>query len=885
MMEGRSAGSGGVVVLDGSDVAVVAASVTTLTELSRLLRQLRRREARSREGAELTYRELAARMNCSVTTIGEYLTGVRLAPTDRFDVLVQVLGATQAELHAFATARDRVADAQYRAGTGPMDGPPVPRELPAGDSMFLARESELAGLDELLAADDAAPAKVAVVSGMAGVGKTALAVEWARRVSDRFPDGQLFVNLRGYDPEEPVDSGAALAAFLRSLGMDSAAVPADLDERAARFRSLVAERRVLVLLDNASSAEQVRPLLPGARSCAVVVTSRDDLAGLVASPGAGRLDLGPLTLGGAEALLRKSIGERAAADPLATAALAQRCGRLPLALRIAAELVTGRAGTGLAALVAELADADVGRDEAPSQLQLFDTTGDSRTSVRSVFSWSLRGLPAEVSRAFVLLGLHPGGDIDGHAVAALVGVGVADAQSLVRPLMRAHLVDQDGADRYAMHDLLRAYAAEQALVRLTPDERRAGLTRLFDYYRQVSEAASSVRYPGSGGSRHSGTPAAAPELADPQRARAWLDAERSNLVAVCRYAASRGWFGHTIALSVALWPYLDQGYNHEALAVHTSAADAARAGGGDPATCGRVLTHLGLTYWRLGRPADALAQLQEALSRHREVGNREGIGRTLAALGIVYDTLGRYATALECNDHGLANARELGDRFAEARHLINLGHGHLRLEQYESAEDYYEQAGSIGEHLDDPRIRAVVDHGLGIAYHGLGRYEEALELLQRALEFYREFGEQSREIRVLEAIAGLYQRLGRLGEAFSNLDEALALSRRLDDEAGRVVVLNTWGETFSASGDFALAGDRHREALRLARRIGDRLQQARALDGLGDGHHGAGDLAIALGHWQRAQIAYSELGHPAAARIRAKIEDARARRGPPTTGV
>jgi tetratricopeptide (TPR) repeat protein len=872
-----------VVVSDGSDVAVVAASVTSLPELSRLLQRLRRREARARRGSELTYRELATRMNCSLTTVGEYLTGVRLAPTSRFDVLVQALGASESELGALATAWDRVADALQQADKGAMDRPPVPRELPARDSCLVARELELAELDSLLAAEiESSTMVISVVSGMAGVGKTALAVEWAHRVADRFPDGQLFVNLRGYDQDEPVDAGAALAGFLRSLGVAGPAIPADPDERAARFRSLIAERRMLVLLDNASTAEQVRALLPGTRSCAVVVTSRDDLAGLGANPGARRLDLEPLTDDGAEALLRASIGARTQEDPLATAALAQRCGRLPLALRIAAELATGRAGTDLAALVAELADADLDGDEASARLDLLDTTGDSRTSVRSVFSWSLRDLPAEVSRAFVLLGLHPGGDIDGHAAAALVGRGVADTRSLLRRLVRAHLVDRHGADRFSMHDLLRAYAAEQALIRSTPQERHAALTRLFDYYRQVAEVAGSIGFSDSGKPGSSGM-AAAPELSGPRQARAWLDGDRSNLVAVCRHAARHGWPAHSIALSVALWPYLDQGYNHEALAVHASAAEAARAGGGDPADHGSVLTHLGITYWRLGRQADALAQLQEALARHREVDNREGMGRTLAALGMVYDTLGRYAKSLECNDRGLANARALADRFAEARHLINLGHGHLRLEQYEQAEDCYRQARRIGEQLDMPRIRTIADHGLGVASDGMGRYDEALAHLLRVLDFYREFGEMAREIRVLEAIAGVYQRLERFGEAFSHLDRALDLSRRLDDEAGQIMALNTLGETLLACKDFSLARDRSGEALSLACRAGDRLQRARALDGLGDGHRGAGDFATALGHWHQAHTAYTELGHPAAARVSLKIEDALARQQ--TSGV
>ncbi len=872
---------GDVVVPDEPDVVAVARSISTLPELSRLLRRLRRREARARPGGELTYRELSTRMHCSVTTIGEYLTGVRLPPANRFDVLAQALGATPAEMGALSTAWDRVADGQRRAEAGSSPEPPVPRELPASDSGLVGRESELAALHGLLAVDDESPATViAIVSGMAGVGKTALALECARQVSDRFPDGQLFVNLRGYDPDEPVDPGDALAAFLRSLGVADTAIPANLDERAARFRSLVAQRRMLVLIDNARTAEQVRPLLPGTRSSRVVVTSRDELAGLVTSPGARRLDLAPLTLRSAEDLLRTGIGKRAEDDPLATTALAQRCGRLPLALRIAVDLVTGRSGTSLAALVSDLADAEREGEEAGPRLELFDGSGDARTSVRSVFSWSLQALPAQVGRAFMLLGLHPGGDVDATAAAALVGVGRADVRALIGQLIRAHLVDPAGPDSYAMHDLLRAYAAEQAIIRLTPDDRRAALTRLFEYYRRAAEAASSIAYPAAG-SRRPDTPDL-PELADRQGARAWLDANRANLVAACRYAARHGWPEQSIALSIALWLYLDHGHDSAALVVHTSAADAVRAGGGDRADHGSVLTNLGRAYWRLGRPADALAPLQEALRRHENAGNREGISRTLGALGLVYDTLGHYDRSIECNDRGLAHARQSGDQFAQVRHLINLGHSRLRLEQYEQAQECYRLARHIGEQLDMPRGRVIADHGLGVAARGMGRYDEALErLYDEALErLYdvlardREFGDGAREIQVLDSIAEVYRRLKRFDDAVAHLEDALARSHRFDVGLGRMAVFNTLGETMRDSEDFAAALSWHGEALTLARQIGDRFQQARALEGLGDGHQGAGDLCAALDHWRQAHRGYTELGHPAADRVWAKIDDA-----------
>lgn len=319
--------------------------------------------------------------------IGGYLAGQVLPPTDRFDTLVRLLGATPAEQGALATARDRVADARRHAKT-----PVVPRQLPLDGAGFTGREPQLAELS------DVAGGTVVLLVGTAGVGKTALAVRWAHRAADRFPDGQLHADLRGYDPRRPVPPADALAGFLRALGVDGADVPRGVAERAALYRSLVAGRRLLVLLDNASGADQVRPLLPGAASCLAVVTSRDDLAGLVVREGAHRIRLDPLGRTEAARLLRALLGDRVDTEPAAAAALARRCAGLPLALRIAAEFAAGHDGLRLRDVVADL-------DGAASALDRLDT-GDPRSAVRAVFSWSHRHLAPPARRLFALLGLH-----------------------------------------------------------------------------------------------------------------------------------------------------------------------------------------------------------------------------------------------------------------------------------------------------------------------------------------------------------------------------------------------------------------------------------------------------------------------------------------------
>jgi len=360
---------------------------------------------------------------------------------------------------------------------------PAPRELPPDVLPFTGRADHIAELDRLVAAAGGrSPAvTIATVWGTAGVGKTALAVHWSHRVADRFPDGHLYIDLRGYDPGMPVPPGEALAAFLRALGVPSAEIPRRAAERAARYRSLLAGRRVLVVLDNARSAEQVRPLLPGTPSCFVLVTSRDSLAGLVARHGARRIGLDRLSRVEAAGLMRTLLVARDGDEPWAIDALVQRCAQLPLALRVAAELAAVQTRPTLGDLVRELADG--GRC-----LDLFDAGADPGTSVRAVFSWSYRHLPAAAARAFRLLGLYRGRALDVTAVAALLGVDFPDALRLSDVLTQAHLLERDQRGRFAMHHLLRAYAAGLARQEDGEPERRQALRRLADHHRAVDPA-------------------------------------------------------------------------------------------------------------------------------------------------------------------------------------------------------------------------------------------------------------------------------------------------------------------------------------------------------------------------------------------------------------
>ena len=360
----------------------------------------------------------------------------------------------------------------------------VPRQLPGMAADFTGRAAELAALDSMLEqAGGQQPGTVVIsaIGGTAGVGKTALAVRWAHQAARRFPGGQLYANLRGYDPAQPMAAAGVLGGFLRAFGVTGKDIPAEEEERAALYRSLLAGRRVLVVLDNARSVEQVRPLLPGGSACAVVVTSRDSLAGLVGRDGATRLDLDLLPSADAVRLLRTLIGRRAGADPDATARLAAQCCRLPLALRVAAELAIARPALSLADLTEELAD--------QQRLDLLDAAGDPRTAVRAVFSWSYNSLDPGVARVFRLAGLHPGPDLEPYAAAALAGTTVDHARRVLGMLARANLICCAGPGRYSMHDLLRAYARELAAVQDGDDGQHAALTQLFDHYIQTAAAA------------------------------------------------------------------------------------------------------------------------------------------------------------------------------------------------------------------------------------------------------------------------------------------------------------------------------------------------------------------------------------------------------------
>jgi len=699
--------------------------------------------------------------------------------------------------------------------TGARAAAPVPRELPADVSAFTGRAAELAELDRLLglsattagpglgraglapdgsrlapdcaglAPDGSGPAPAAVisaVSGTGGVGKTALAVHWAHRAAERFPDGQLHVNLRGYDPAGPVTAADALGGFLRALGVPGPDIPPGEDQRAARYRSLLAGQRMLIVLDNASSVEQVRPLLPGTPGCAALVTSRDALAGLVARNGAARLDLDLLPMDEAVALLTELIGEPTRADPDATAALARQCVRLPLALRVAAELAATRPAVPLADLVADLAGQQ-------RRLDLLDAAGDPRTAVRAVFSWSYQQLSAETAQMFRLLGLHPGPDISVPAAASLAAMAEANARRLLRELARAHLITEHVPGRYACHDLLRAYAAEQACHTDSDTDRREATGRLLDHYLHTAASAAFLLMPTK--QPITLTPprpgVAAGQLADHRQALAWFEAEHQVLLAALTLAAESGLDTHAWQLPWAMTNFLQPRGHWQEWAATQRTALAAATRLRDTAAQALSCRLLGIACTDLGDHDQARGHFARSLTLYQRLGNRVGEAKVHQNLGVLADGQGRYADALGHAEQALRLYKAIGDKVNEAEALNDVGWGHGLLGDYQQARSFGRLALALSAEVGHRRAEGHAWDSVGYAEHHLGNLAEAAACYQRALSLSREAGDRFDEAEALTHLADTRHAAGELAQAREAWQQALAIFEDLQHpDAGEV---------------------------------------------------------------------------------------------------
>jgi DNA-binding SARP family transcriptional activator/tetratricopeptide (TPR) repeat protein len=651
--------------------------------------------------------------------------------------------------------------------------PSVPRQLPAAVRHFAGRAGALKALAGLAAeAGAAGPAVViSAIDGTAGIGKTALAVHFAHQVAGQFPDGQLYVNLRGFDPAAPpLAPGEAIRIVLDALAVPAAQVPTGLDAQAGLYRSLLAGRRLLVLLDNARDADQVRPLLPASPGCLVIVTSRRQLTSLVAAEDAYPLTLDLLT--GAEALelLTRRLGpERIAADPRAVDELTGLCAHLPLALSIAAARAASQASLPLASLAAELRD-------AAGRLDALDA-GSPAADVRAVFSWSYRQLDATAARVFRLLGLHPGPDISTPAAASMAALPPRDARAALAELTRANLVTGQADGRFTCHDLLRAYAAERALADDGEAGRHAAIGRMLDHYLHTAYSAAMLLHSwGNPAVPPRRQPGVEPErLASASEAVAWFEAERPVLMAATARALEAGFGTHAWQIPWAMARFLDmRGYSTDWVTSEQTALAAAQRLGDRAAEAGAHL-RLGSARSVVGADQDAHAELERALSIYTELGDLPGQAYAHDSLTMFCQFQGHDAEALGHARQALALFTAAGDRTGQAHALNAVGWLHAKLGDHRRALGYCEQALDLLPGLGYRQLEAATWDSLGYAHHHLGDHTESEACYRRALEVFLEIGDRLGEAVTLDHIGDGHRAGGRPQEARAAWEEALAI--------------------------------------------------------------------------------------------------------------
>ncbi|HEY3956621.1 MAG TPA: BTAD domain-containing putative transcriptional regulator [Streptosporangiaceae bacterium] len=821
-------------------------------------------------------------------------------------VLVEELGSEPGpglrELHQRILTGDPALNEAPPQSAGPADRAAAACTLPRDSASFTGRSAELARVTT--AANGAGTVvRIQAIGGMAGVGKTAFAVHAAHRLTQQFPDGQLFVPLHGHTPgHHPADPAEALSGLLVTVGFPAARIPPGLAERAGLWRDYLAGKRVLLVLDDAVGSDQVEPLLPGTAGSLVLVTSRRHLTALADAQVIG-LDVLPAREAAALLVRLAARPGLLPGDP-AVAEVCELCGHLPLAIGMLARQLRHHPAWTLAALAAELAST---RD----RLELMTA---ENLSVAAAFDLSYADLDPDHRRLFRRLGLHPGSDIDGYAAAVLDGCSLAAARHGLQLLYEHHLLTESGARRYRLHDLLREHAHACALREETPPGREAAARRLLDYYiaaASLAEKRLARQTRPAAGLVWSAPEAAVPDLSDGAKALAWARTERANLLACLDLASVRGDDLRVVALTAALAaPLRLDGSWADVAARHLTAARAARRCGdrlgqanairelgvahrlaGDCPRAAQVIEHalgisrgigdrlgqanalreLGVVWQGIDHPR-ATAVLAEALEHYRALGDRLGQANALLSLGVVHRLTGNYADSARGLEQALRFYRELDDPLGQTTTLINLGMARQLIGDYPGSAEVLEEALGISRDLGERLNQASALANLGALRRSTGDYPGSLRALEEALRLFREFRERLGQANVLLELAKLWRETGGRQAARRALAEALRLYQDLGDRGSEAEALNEIGTLHRLGGDLALAEACHREALELAQAVDASWDEAYALAGLGRCALAAGRAADAEVGLRQAHQVFQRIGAAEAADVAAELD-------------
>jgi tetratricopeptide (TPR) repeat protein len=738
-----------------------------------------RLDAEKRLKRRLSARYLASELDVSDKSVYAYFNGTTVPENLVFERLLDILEIDGADRDELAALRDNAELSKRRERKpGEPAARPVPRELPRFPGGFVERTDALRSLGGLLSAYDSGDesATVVCISGGAGVGKTTLAIAWAHRIASRFTDGQMYVDLRGFDPTiPPIAPSDVLRRFLESCGAAPATLPAGVDELAARYRTALAGRRMLILLDNAYDSEQVLPLIPSGPGCLVLVTSRVQLGTLVAREHARPVVLDVMDRPEAVSLVATWLGaERVAAEADAVAELVDRCARLPLALAVASSRAALNPRLPLRGLTAEL------RNERRHLEAL--NAGDGGTDVQAVFAVSYRRLSEPAARLFRLLGLHPGWDFGTPAAAALAAVTVDRAGELLTELTRTYLLDEHRPGRFARHDLLRAYAA-QLLRSAGAEERSAALLRMLSWHLHVATEAGRAINPGRRRRPLRAAPFPEPRLRfdTHDEALRWCEEERANLVAVTQLAVDRGENAIAWQLPLALVDYFDR-----------------------------------RKHW-----ADWIAINEIALTGADRDGDAFGRATTRNSLGVANRELGRLDDALRHYAEALEIFSESDDSYATAMLLTNLGNINTTVERYEAAVDFHGRALALFRKIENSYGEALALENLGHTYAQSGRLDDALEHQERALEICREISDRTGEAATLDSLGETLSAAGKVDEAIDRHRMALPIRREVGDRYGEMITLVNLGDVLHDTEDHDEAHALWADAARIADDLSD----------------------------------------------------------------